>query len=194
MGGHGHGHGHGHRHRGHGFRGGFYPAALIYELGCDPSDPLYLDCVNRFGNDEPTFAGLTTPDDIDAIRKYFDQTPINNPVAQPIKDEFVRWYDSLTWYDKTQQATFDLARNQRNRFNLANARTPDELETVKTVIAQGTSEEQLQGLPDRRLADGMLPGPVKPPPPPLISKPVLIGAGVVAGLAIIASAYGYGRR
>lgn len=48
-GGHG-GHGHGHHHHGHG--GGFVPFyAYTYAVECDPNDPTYLACLDRFGCD-----------------------------------------------------------------------------------------------------------------------------------------------
>ena len=53
-------------------------------------------------------------ENIDAIRVYFDQTPVMTPEAQRIKDAFVIWYDDLTWFGKGLNSNYDLARNQRN--------------------------------------------------------------------------------
>lgn len=131
---------------------------------------------------------------IDAIRAYFDQTPVMTPDAQKIKDAFVIWYDDLSWFGKGLNSNYDLARNQRNRFNLANAITPQEKQNVQTVISTGMSTEQLQGQVDRRDETGMLPGPVVPPTPPLIPTPYVVGGAILGGLALIAFAYGEGRK
>lgn len=130
---------------------------------------------------------------VDAIRVYMSSTPVKTPEAQTIKDAFIRWYDDLTVFGKGTQSNFDLARNQRNRFELANATSPDETAAVKEVQTTGLSHEQASGEPDRRDESGMLPGPVAPPPPPLIPTPWLIGGAIVGGLALIAAAYGKGR-
>ncbi len=131
---------------------------------------------------------------IDAIRAYFDQTPVQTPQAQSIKDAFVIWYDGLTWFGKGLNSNYDLARNQRNNFNLANAVTPAEKQVVQSVISTGMSTEQLQGQADRRDESGMLPGPVTPPAPPLIPTPYLVGGAILGGLALVAWAYGEGRK
>lgn len=117
----------------------------------------------------------------DAIQRYFVATAAVTPEAQRIKDEFLRWYDDLTWIGKGTQATLDLSRNQRNRFNLANVTSPEERAQVENVIKTGLSAEELAGGVDRRLSDGMLPGPVAPPPPPLIPTKYLVVGGI--GLA-----------
>jgi len=133
-------------------------------------------------------------ENIDAIRAYFDQTSVKTAEAQKIKDAFVAWYDGLTWFGKGLNSNYDLARNQRNRFNLANATSAEEKQVVETVITTGLSTEQVQGQPDRRDETGMLPGPVAPPPPPLIPTPYLVGGAILGGLALLAFAYGEGRK
>lgn len=203
-GGHG-GHGHGgHRHGGHRRGFGFFP--LAYEIWCDPNDPYYLECLNRFGSEgtdlnsrppgsmSPVGFDFLQPEDMRAIRQYIGDTQAVTPEAQQIKADFVKWYDALGPIDVFEQSNFDLARNQRNRFNLANATTPEDKSQVEDVMKTGITAEQAQGQFDRRLPDGMLPGPVTPPPPPFLSTPVLIAGAAVASLAIIAGAYGYGRR
>lgn len=124
-------------------------------------------------------------EDNDAIQAYFVATNAVTPEAQKIKDDFLRWYDDLTWFGKGQQSTLDLARNQRNRFNLANVTTPEDKQAVQDVITTGLSAEQLRGQTDRRLTDGMLPGPVAPPPPPLIPTKYLVAGGVGLGLVLL---------
>ena len=130
-------------------------------------------------------------DDIKAVRAFFDATPAKTDEAAKIKDAFIKWYDGL-WItaNYTDLATYDLARNQRNRFNLANAVTPEDKAVVEDVIKTGISTEQTQGIPDRRLDNGQLPGPEAPPTPPLVPTSVLIGAAVVLGLAVVVGTYG----
>ena len=130
----------------------------------------------------------------DAINAYFHATEAVTDEAKRIKSAFVAWYDGLTWIGKGLESNYDLARNQRNQFNLANATTPEEKANVTDVITTGLSTEQLNGQTDRRDTNGMLPGPVAPPKPPLIPNEYLIAGAAVAGLAIIAGAYGYGRK
>ncbi len=157
--------------------------------------------MSRFGDDagvgpiEATAGSvILSSDNLDAIRAYFSITEVKTPEAQKIKNAFVTWYDGLWFYEKYTLSTLDLARNQRNRFNLANAMTPEEKQVVQTVLTTGMTSEQTQGQPDRRDETGMLPGPVAPPPPPLIPKPYLIGGAIVGGLALIVFAYGEGRK
>lgn len=176
------GHHGGHRHGGgRRFRGGFLPF-YAYEIGCNPNDPLYLECLDRFGSENaPSVGGLLDnafTEANEAIRTYFVATEAHTPEARIIKDEFLRWYDDLTWFGKGLESTLDLSRNQRNRFNLANATTPEEKSQVEDVIKTGLTAEQLAGGADRRLSTGMLPGPVAPPPPPLIPTKYLVAGGV----------------
>lgn len=125
--------------------------------------------------------------DIDAIQVYFQTTPVKTQAAQAIKDKFVTWVTGLSWLDKMGQAAFDLARNQRNDFNTANAVTDTEKQTVTDVATTGLSEEQMQGQPDRRLSDGSFPGPRTPPPPGGLASWTTIAwlGGGVAALGVV---------
>jgi hypothetical protein len=136
--------------------------------------------------DEDVKFGALTSDDMDAIKAYFVRTNAVTSEATKIKNEFTKWFDGLWWFEKTSQASFDLARNQRNRFNLANAITPEEKQKVQTVIESGLSEEQLKIGPaaDRRLSDGMLPGP-QTPPAPLLPMWVWIAIAGVSGVVVL---------
>ncbi len=162
----------------------------VLELGFDESD---------FGADAgagvgPVEAGigsaLLTSDNMTAIQAYFAATAARTPAAVKIKDDFTKWYDGLWWYEKSETSNYDLARNLRNRFNLANAATPDEHAAVTEVIKTGLTTEQLQGEADRRLSSGQLPGPESPPNPPLVPTWVLYAGAAVAGLAVIVAAKG----
>jgi hypothetical protein len=192
-------HGGGHGHGGRGFRGGIGFAPIYVIEGCDVAlDPSCI--LGEFGNDPEIggiFDDLTSnaySDNNAAIAQYFAQTNAVTPEAVKIKNDFTIWYNGLTWVGKGLQSNYDLARNQRNQFDLANATTPEEKANVQNVIQTGLSTEQLQGETDRRLDNGMLPGPVTPPTPPLIPSQYLIAGGIIGGLALVAMAYGYGKR
>lgn len=135
--------------------------------------------------------GTLLSDNIDAIQRYFAEAHPITSEATAIKDEFIKWIDSLWWYEKNWQSTYDLARNLRNRYDLANAVTPIAKAQVMLVQRTGLTTEQMQGLPDRRDSHGNFPGPTTPPKPPLIPWWVWTGGAVVAGLSAIA--YSYGR-
>jgi hypothetical protein len=142
----------------------------------------------HFGADIPSeehisFGGITTPEDLRAIREYFGRTAAITPEAVKIKTDFVKWYDDLGPLDVFSESVYDLARNQRNTFNLANVRTPAERASVEDQMKTGMSTEQQQGEPDRRLPTGMLPGPTKPPLK--IPTYVWIIVGVAAGVVVI---------
>jgi hypothetical protein len=134
--------------------------------------------------------GILWNDNLDAIQEYFAKTDAVTPEAVKIKDDFTKWIDGLWWYEKMEQSNNDLARNMRNRFNLANAVTPADKAAVQNIIKTGLDTEQLMGEPDRRLSSGQLPGPETPPAPPLIPSWALYAGAAVAGLAVIFAAKG----
>ncbi len=152
---------------------------LMWELGIDSNDSLVS-----------TFHGINEADDMDAIRVYFNNTQAITPEAVKIKDEFNVWFDKLWWVEKTTSANYDLARNMRNRFNLANVKTPVERAAVVNSLKTGTSSEELKGEVRRVQSDGMLPGPVTPPKDPIIPREWLVGGIVVIGLSAVVAAHG----
>jgi hypothetical protein len=168
-------------------------ARTALELGFDESD-FGIDAADAGAGVGPIEAGIgnliLSSDNIEAIQKYFANTTAVTSEASKIKDEFTKWYDGLWWYEKNESSNYDLARNMRNRFNLANAKTVAEKASVENVMKTGLSSEELVGDPRRNLESGMLPGPDKPPNPPLIPVPWLIGGAVVLGLSVIFAAKG----
>src|SRR5206468_12801055 len=95
-----------------------------------------------------------------------------------LKNEWITWFDRLAWYDKNfDQGTYDVARNKRNAFNLANVSSPSELSNVREVIKTGISSEQMQGLPDRRDSEGMFPN-----PPPRSLWPIMLFGTLFLGV------------
>jgi hypothetical protein len=133
---------------------------------------------------------ILTSDNMEAIAQYMGAEKPQTAEATKIRDEFVVWYDKLWWYEKTSQANYDLARNMRNRYNIANALTAADKAQVQDVIKNGLTTEDFMGEPDRRTSSGMLPGPDRPPKDPFIPTPWLIGLGVVAGLVVVVAAHG----
>ena len=163
-----------------------------WELDLEPGSTFgAIDAGAGVGPVEQGIGGMIlTSDNMDAIARYFGDEDPKTAEASKIKDEFIKWYNDLWWYEKSEQSNYDLARNMRNRYNLANAANAADRAQVQNTIKTGLTTEDFMNEPDRRLSDGMLPGPVAPPSAPLIPKGWLIGAGVVAGLAIVVAAHG----
>jgi hypothetical protein len=99
---------------------------------------------------------MSYSDDLDAINRYFRETPIKafpnggvNTEAFSIKDSFVRWYDALGWGDKNfpGQEVYDNARTRRNQFNLALAQTPVAKQAIRDQLATGMETEEMKGQP-----------------------------------------------
>jgi len=95
---------------------------------------------------------------LDAINRYIMTTHLQTPKAAKVHDEWVRWFDDLSWLQKTSQGTLDEARNRRTEFNLANALTAEAKKNVLEVAKTGATSEQMLGDSDRRLSTGLFPG------------------------------------
>ncbi len=132
---------------------------------------------------------LATDDqDLEAINTYMHVQPLNNADATNLFNQWVTWYDALGFLDKTvnSSSTYDLARNMRDEFNLANAETPEAKAQVQAAMKTGQSSEQDAGQTDRRNAQGFQPGPTAPQAPPLVPTymKILIGLGVFIGAMV----------
>lgn len=121
-----------------------------------------------------------------AINEYIMTQPINTPASAAVKDEWLKWHDTLGWYQQqfTSTDNYDAARNLRNKFNEANATTAEEKAQVKYIQQTGLSSEELRGETDRRTSDG---GYLDHPPEsePWIPTKTKI-AGVLIGLSAAA--------
>lgn len=139
------------------------------------------------GDDIPSDIGVTTQaDDLDAINRYMGEEKPLTKEATRLRDDWVKWYNGLSWYEiNFDQNTFDLARNRRNAYNIANTKSQDERKQVIQQIQDGLSHEQQVGEPDRRLSTGMLPT-VKLP---VVSTTTKIVIGVIGGIAVIAAGH-----
>lgn len=124
---------------------------------------------------------MSQSDDLDAINTYMSTTPLVTSKATALHDDWVTWWNGLGFYDKSLDSnTYNIARNKRNAFNLANVTTAAEHAAVQQVVTHGVTTEQQQGLPDPRKADGTF----YVAPKPLIPteyKTVALVAGVLFG-------------
>ncbi len=118
--------------------------------------------------------------DTEAINKYIVETPTKTEQARALRDEWIVWYDDLSFWEKNlDDDILDEARNRRNDFNEANATTFAEHAQVRDVIEHGMSTEQMRGDTDRRLSDGSLPKHKKPWVPWWAKIAAVLGVGVV---------------
>lgn len=127
---------------------------------------------------------------MEAVNKYIMDTPAKTAKAKQLKDEWIKWYDGLDYYDYYVTCSslpckhWDEARMRRDAFNKANATTSTELKQVLRVQETGFSTEEAAGEPRRRTSEGTYGETRKPPPSWMPSKTVLYaGAGLlIAGL------------
>lgn len=104
---------------------------------------------SRFG------AAILQADDIDAINRYIVYAKVNTKEAGKIKDEWIKWHDSLGWWDRNMAPeVYDKARNLRNKFNIANATSSKEKEAIRQMQQTGLSTEEMQGGTRRVLSTG----------------------------------------
>lgn len=152
------------------FKEGYGESTIGWELG-------YKEITPNVGSQS---------EDLDAINMFFSTSVAVTPEAIKIKDSFIKWFSQLSFWERNLDGnTYDIARNRRNEFNLANAKTPEEKAQAQNIIKQGMSSEQQQGEADRRLSSGMLPE----QPESLISTPTKLVIAAVAAIAVIAAAY-----
>lgn len=103
---------------------------------------------------EPGFSSQR--DNLEAVNSQIMATKPQTPKAIELRDDWARWYQSLGTYELNYDAdTWDVARNKRAAFLLANAATEAEREDVRRVIETGMSSEQQAGETDRRMSGGM---------------------------------------
>lgn len=131
------------------------------------------------------FMSATSDDaaNIKAINTYIMTTPLATSAAGNVRNEWLKWHDGLGWYSREYPSVeiYDQARNLRNKFNLANAKTAEEKEQVKRVMQTGLTSEELRGETKRTTAEG---GYLAPPPGesepwlPMKTK-VALGMGVL---------------
>jgi hypothetical protein len=137
-----------------------------------------------------SFLFLTDNQDMAAIDQMIKGTTPLNDQATALKDDWTTWFDGLGWYAKNvDTATYDLARNKRNAFVIAN--TPDAATQaiVQKGVASAFTEEEAEGGTKRSLSTGFF----KIPPVPLIPTPykvaAVVGAISVGTLVVLKKLY-----
>jgi len=106
-------------------------------------------------------AGLALGDqgeDMDAINRFMMNTPFKTSAAEKLHNDWLRWYDALSWYDRNYSTnTYDAARNRRNAFLAANATTAAEQQAADTVKRTGLTTEEMFGKTKRITSKGEFP-------------------------------------
>jgi hypothetical protein len=124
---------------------------------------------------------MSQSEDLDAINEYISITPLVTPKATALKNDWVAWWNELSWYGKNVDSNaYNVARNKRDAFRKANVNTAAEAAQVHEVITHGLTTEQLNGLPDPRKADGTF-YEQKPPLIPTEYKTIALVTGVLFG-------------
>jgi hypothetical protein len=128
---------------------------------------------------------MSVSEDLDAINTYMTTTIPVTDSAKQLRNDWVAWWDANnTFYARNvspgEASLYDVARNKRNAFNLANAKTAKEKAQVQEQQRTGMSTEQAQGLADRRTAEGNY----AVPKPPLIPTQYKIAAAAGGGIVL----------
>lgn len=125
-------------------------------------------------------------EDIDAISRYITSQPIRTDTARQLKDDWIRWRDGLSFWDRNfDGSTYDLARNKKLAFDRANAVTAQQKQAVETVAKTGLSTEQMQGKEDRRTSTGEY----AIQPKPIIPTEYKVAIAVVGAGAVLLFAH-----
>lgn len=119
---------------------------------------------------------------MDAVNRYFMETAkVRTKAAEKIKQEWMEWWKenrrSLTWYD---QEEYDIARNMRNRFDLANTVSVAERAGVQQHQATGLTSEEAAGETRRAGTSGMYVEEEEPLIPTKWKVVAALGVGLIA--------------
>ena len=91
---------------------------------------------------------MSQEEDMNAVNVYMRTTPIVNNAAFPIKNDFIKWWDNLGWWDKNHSSeSWDIARTKRNKFMLANVKNEEQRAAVVKVVTTGIESEEMAGKP-----------------------------------------------
>ncbi len=121
-------------------------------------------------------------EDMEAINTYIMGSKVNTKAADAVKNKWIVWWEEnkRSGWDWYSQEEFDLARNFRNQFNLANAKSSTEKDAVKNQASSGVTSEEARGETKRSTSEGYY----IVPEPPLISNTTKIG--IIAAIAAVA--------
>jgi hypothetical protein len=122
--------------------------------------------------------------DIDALNVYIQGTPAINDDSRKAKDEWIKFYNMIGWYDKTVkgQETFDKARNLYRYFILANAKTPEIRKEYQQQLQTGVTAEEQEGGVRRADTSGFFPEENSIMP---FWLKVVIGIGIIGGTGLV---------
>lgn len=131
--------------------------------------------------------GIHDNEDMSAINQFVSDTVAITPDAIELKNQWVRWWDGLSWYTKNVSTeAYDEARNRMKAFVIANQPTQQAKKDIKEVFAQGIDTEQMEGESKRSDDQGFFDAPDRDPEKPLIPQWVWISVGVsvLGGIAL----------
>lgn len=83
-----------------------------------------------------------TESDVRAINDYFNRTKPETSAAQQLKNQWVSWYSGLNAITIKLDETFQEATNRRNAFNIANKKSPAEVQEFRDFMAQSNKVDQ----------------------------------------------------
>lgn len=123
--------------------------------------------------------------DIDAIHDYISRTQVNNSKAQSVKDKWMQWAGSLTWYQKHVDTNVGAeAFNIRNEFMRENA-LPEEKQAVDDFLKKVPAFDPVTGKPIFVDSKGDRMKAPEPIIPTTYKVAAVIGAGAVAVLVVL---------
>lgn len=131
-------------------------------------------------------SAMDQAEDIDAIHDFFVREQPHNETARRLKDDWMRWAGSLSWYQKHVDTNVGAeAYNRRNEFMRANVQSKEELEKTNEFLKKVPAFDPVTGNPNfvDSKGDRVL------QPKPLIPTPYkvagVIGAAAVAALVVL---------
>lgn len=124
--------------------------------------------------------------DIDAIHEFFVNSEPRNAKAEKVKDEWMRWLASLTWYQKhIEDNVLPEAINQKNAFLRANAQSQEELDRITEVLKKTPAFDPVTGRPVTLDSKGDWVKAPEPLIPTQYKMAAIISAAAVATLVIL---------
>jgi hypothetical protein len=121
-------------------------------------------------------------EDLDAINAYIaGKKPADlTPAAIRLRDQWIAWFNDLGfWARNFDSNNYNIARNKKRAFDLANAKTAEERAVIKKVQAGGVTTEEMSGKPTILGSGGFV-----EEPKPLIPTQYKVAAAAAAGITL----------
>ena len=83
-----------------------------------------------------------TESDVRAINDYINRTKPDTSAAQTLKNQWLTWYSGLNAITIKMDSTFQEATNRRNAFNLANQKTPEQVQEYKEFLSRAIETDK----------------------------------------------------